>query len=92
MTGNEADMDTRRRRAIFRAGHRGTLELDWLLGRFADAEVERMDCAELTSFEQLLALPDPDIEHWVLHGAAPRPDGAVGDVIERLRRFHRIDG
>lgn len=92
MSADEADMDARRRRAIFRAGHRGTREMDWLLGRYAEAAVSRMDSDELTHFEQLLALPDPDIEQWVMYGAHPRPEGAIGEVIIRVRQFHDIDG
>lgn len=92
MSADEADMDSRRRRAVFRAGHRGTREMDWLLGRYADAEVEAMDGSELTVFERLLALPDPDIEQWIMYGARPRPDGSLGELIEHVRRFHGIDG
>ena len=36
------DVASRRRRAAFRASHRGTKEMDWLMGRFADARVADM--------------------------------------------------
>ena len=36
------DADTRRRRAVYRACHRGTKEMDWILGRFAERSVGDM--------------------------------------------------
>ena len=30
------DVETRRRRAAYRASHRGTKEMDWMLGRYAE--------------------------------------------------------
>lgn len=86
------DLEARRRRALYRAGHRGTREMDWLLGRFAAARAPAMDAAELEAFEAFLALPDPEIERWLLGHAAPPPDGAFAVLVARLRRFHKVDG
>lgn len=66
--------------------------MDWLLGRFADARVETMTADELSDFEELLALPDPDIESWLIYGAKPFPDGSLGELVETVRQFHNIDG
>lgn len=90
MTDNAQGLDARRRRAVFRAAHRGTREMDWILGRFAEAEVEAMPEAELAAFEAFLALPDPDIEQWVMYGADRRPEGPLGAFVARLRRFHAL--
>lgn len=92
MTADASDIEARRRRAVFRASHRGTREMDWLLGRFAEARVSEMDLHELTDFEALLALPDPDIERWLLLGARPLPEGSLGEVVEQVLRFHKIGG
>ncbi len=80
----------RRRRALFRATHRGTKEMDWILGRFAQAELPGMDADALEVFETLLALPDPDIERWVVRGMPEGEGAAVADMIDRVRRFHAI--
>ncbi len=84
------DLDICRRRIMYRAGHRGTKELDLLLGRFADSEVSAMSEADLAAFEEFLALPDPDIHHWLLAPGAAMPDGLAGEFVERLKRFHDI--
>lgn len=84
------DPEARRRRARYRAAHRGTKEMDVLLGRFAEAEVDKMDDAELEAFEEFLALPDPDIENWLLARGCPAPEGQPGEFVARLKRFHGI--
>ena len=61
--------DIRLKRLRYRAWHRGTRELDLILGRFADANVDTMSEHELGAFEALLNAADPDIYHWVVGGA-----------------------
>lgn len=85
-----SDLDARRRRAYYRAGHRGTKELDWLLGRFAKAELENMDAGQLNDFEAFLASPDPDIEDWLLTPGFAAPEGVAGEFVARLKRFHDL--
>lgn len=65
-------LDVRRRRACFRAWHRGTREMDLLLGRFADAYIARLSARDLAGFEALLSLPDPDLFAWIT-GQEPAP-------------------
>ncbi len=79
---------SRIKRALYRASHRGTKELDLMLGRFADAELQRLSEAELGAFEALLALPDPQIDGWI-KGDAPPP--AIGTIIEKIRRYHGLE-
>jgi len=84
------DPEARRKRARYRAAHRGTKELDILLGRFADAEIAKMDDAELNAFEEFLALPDPDIENWLLAREGHAPEGQTGEFVARLKLFHDL--
>jgi antitoxin CptB len=83
------DLDMRRRRAQFRASHRGTKEMDWLLGRFAEARLAGMDETALAEFERLLALPDPDLETWIMNREPPAGDHAR--LLRELRAFHRVE-
>ncbi len=81
-------MDSRVKRAIYRAHHRGTKEMDLILGRFADAEIGRFGDAEMAEFEALLMLPDPQIDRWI-KGEEPPP--GVMSMIVRIRRFHGVE-
>ena len=62
------DLETRRRRAAYRAHHRGTKEMDLLVGRYADAALPH-SADELGRFERLLACPIPTLQDMVLHPA-----------------------
>ncbi|HDO51864.1 MAG TPA: succinate dehydrogenase assembly factor 2 [Rhizobiales bacterium] len=90
MADTRNDLDALRRRARYRAGHRGTKEMDWLLGRFAEGETEKRGNAALDDFEEFLALPDPDIENWLLVPDMPAPEGKAGEFVARLKRFHDL--
>lgn len=86
------DIATRRRRAAYRASHRGTKEMDWLVGRYADAHLDAMDGEALTHFERFLQLPDPDLQRWLLQ--PEMPDGAgsgqFADLVRAVRIFHGL--
>ena len=84
-----ADSDSRRKRALYRAHHRGTKEMDLILGGFADAEVSRLSEGEVSVFEALLALPDPEIDRMV-KGAEPPPEFAL--LLQAIRRHHGLEG
>ena len=85
------DLDLRRRRAAYRAHHRGTKEMDWLLGRYADARLPAMAEAEIADFERLLSLPDPDLQGWIMTGGTPA-DNDLSGLVAGIRSFHGLDG
>jgi len=84
------EIEVRRRRAVYRAAHRGTKEMDYLLGKFADAEVPRMAEADLERFEQLLALPDPELQSWLM-GPPQALANEVSGLVADIRAFHGVD-
>ncbi len=67
-------IEIRRKRLRFRCWHRGTKELDLLLGGFADREIAAMDASELDRLEALLEVPEPVIYAWLTGQATPRPE------------------
>ncbi len=69
-------LDIRRKRLRFRSWHRGTKELDLLLGRFADRRLGTMTETQLERYEALLELPDPVIYTWLAGESAPPPEHA----------------
>jgi antitoxin CptB len=90
MTGTSISsqgLDPRRRRALYRASHRGTKEMDFILGRFAEAEMATLSEAELDLFETLIEAPDTDLYEWVT-GRAEAPPDLDTEILRRLRAFH----
>jgi antitoxin CptB len=65
-------MDTRRKRVLYRANHRGTKEADVMLGGFATAHVRDLSDSQLDTFEALLEELDVEIMDWVI-GRQPLP-------------------
>jgi len=77
-------LSIRRRRLQYRCWHRGSREVDLLLGRFADKNIEVLDESDLTQLEALLDEPDPDIWDWVV-GRKPIPIALDHNIMQRLR-------
>jgi antitoxin CptB len=77
-------LEIRRKRALYRANHRGTKELDLILGRYASECVWTMDEEKLSAFEAFLSQPETDIEQWIRGFAAP--DG-VADSVADIRKY-----
>lgn len=84
------DIEVRRRRAAWRAAHRGTKELDLLVGRFAEERLSGMSGEELARFERFLAVAEPQIQAWLL--GPPPGDVAFefSDVVAEIRKFHGL--
>jgi len=60
----DTTLDARRRRVRFRCWHRGTREMDLLLGRFADAHIATLTEEGVAQLEALLECPDPALYAW----------------------------
>jgi len=84
------DLETRRRRAAYRASHRGTKEMDFILGRYAEARVQAMSESELGTFERLLALSDAVLNTWFATGETPAEAGEFVPLIAALRTYHGL--
>ena len=83
-------LDERRRRLLFRSWHRGIREMDFVLGRFADAHIANLSDAELDEYERWLLLPDQQIYSWV-NGQQAAPAEVDTALFGKLRAFHLGD-
>lgn len=59
------DIENMRKRLIFRSEHRGTKEMDLLLGSFAKKHVPDFSESELREYQDLLEHNDPDLYNWI---------------------------
>lgn len=67
------DIAMRRRRLKYRAWHRGTREMDLVLGPYADAHADGLDEPELLRLETFMAEEDTDLLKWVMGQEVPPP-------------------
>ena len=87
MTDSADHLSIERKRLKFRSWHRGTREMDLLLGRFADRRLEGFVQGALRASAALLEQPDPDIYDWVC-GRGECPEGELRPIVAALTEFH----
>lgn len=83
------DLEIRRRRALWRATHRGTKELDLLIGGYATALLPGMPEAELERFETFLHHTETELQAQLL-AAEPPGDIPFADILNAVRAFHGL--
>jgi len=84
-------LDERRRKLLFRAWRRGVREMDLIVGRFADAYIDRLDDPALDDFERLIEVPNAELYAWVV-GDAAAPEAYDTEVLRTLIAFHTRGG
>ena len=89
-TRSSGGLDDRRKRLLFRCWHRGTREMDLILGRFADAEISGMRDDELAELERLIEVPDPDL-YAALIGDTPLDPEHATALFDRIKAFRAGD-
>ncbi len=80
--------ESRRRRLLFRATHRGTHETDILIGGFVASGLDGFDEAELDELEAVMELDDVDLADW-LTGRRTIPAAAETPMLRRIEQAAR---
>jgi antitoxin CptB len=81
-----SDIETRRKRLLWRASRRGVKEMDLLLGGFARANLPNLDETELRELEAIVELPDGELLGWIM-GQQPVPPERRSKLLEALLRY-----
>jgi len=89
-TRSSDGLDHRRKRLLFRCWHRGTREMDLILGRFADAEIGKLSDDELDQLERLIEVPDPDL-YAAITGDKVLSSEVTGALFARIKAFPIAD-
>lgn len=84
------DLETARKRVIFRSHHSGLKENNLLVGAFADRYVPTMNADDLAWFEHLLLTTDDiDLHYWMI-GREPVPAHLADHPVMRLLTGFRL--
>ena len=89
-TRSSDGLDDRRKRLLFRCWHRGTREMDLILGRFADAEIADLSDGDMAELERLIDVPDPDL-YAALTGDKPLDPEYASALFDRIKAFRAVD-
>jgi antitoxin CptB len=90
-TRSSEGLDVRRRKLLFRAWRRGVREMDLIIGRFADAYIDKFDEPALDDFERLIEAPNAELYAWVV-GDQSAPAEHDTAVLRQLIVFHTRAG
>lgn len=85
-TRSSDGLDDRRKRLLFRCWHRGTREMDMILGSFADARIADLSDGDVADLERLIELPDPDL-YAAFSGGKPLPPDYANGIFVRIKQF-----
>jgi antitoxin CptB len=81
-----SDLETRRRKLLFRAQRRGFRELDLYMQQFVDAHLASFDAWQLDQFEAVLDIPDQFVFDWIMGRGAPN-ENQRSEVLDLLLSF-----
>ncbi|MDH5722538.1 MAG: succinate dehydrogenase assembly factor 2 [Alphaproteobacteria bacterium] len=79
------NIENKRKQLIFRSNHRGTKEMDLIMGGYASANVPDFTIDELQDYEFLLTQNDPDLYNWITDKEFPPEDIANLSVYQKLK-------
>ena len=79
------ELEIKRKRLKMRSMRRGIKEMDLILKKFADLNLNLMSELELENFENLLLENDQDLYQWSTGQVHPKKEFV--DVIENIKNF-----
>ncbi|CAN5261148.1 succinate dehydrogenase assembly factor 2 [soil metagenome] len=85
-TRSSEGLDDRRKRLLYRCWHRGTREMDMILGGFADANIAGLSDADIDDLERLIELQDVDL-YAALSGGPPLSGDYTDGIFKRIKVF-----
>ncbi|KTD36695.1 Antitoxin CptB [Legionella nautarum] len=68
---------------------RGMLELDLILRRFVENQIDQMTPAQINTFEELLHCTDPELFSWFMGHEKPM-DKELADFVEFIRLQDKV--
>jgi antitoxin CptB len=80
------NLEILRKRLMWRATHRGTRELDLILGGFVKARAAAMTAPEIAELEALLEVPESLLQAW-LTGTMPPPPERDSALLRELLSY-----
>jgi succinate dehydrogenase flavin-adding protein (antitoxin of CptAB toxin-antitoxin module) len=81
---SSAELEGVKKQLLWRARQRGLLELDVILGSFADKNLKAMTASETQEFEKILALESPDLFKLLSGQIPPSSDLTNNSVLKKL--------
>ena len=85
-----SDRERREKRLKYQSWHRGTREMDLILGQFADARLSAMSEKEIEEYTALISLPDTQLYKWI-SGREEIPEPYRTDLMAAICKLDYLD-
>ncbi len=82
------ELMNKRKKLIFRSEHRGTKEMDLLMGSFAKKHVPDFSAEELRVYEDLLQENDPNLYNWII--GKDNPPANIDNAMFQKLQAHKL--
>jgi antitoxin CptB len=80
------EIETRRKRLLWRATHRGIKEMDLILGGFVVRHLDQFSVADIGDLERIMDIPDQDMLSWATRQAEVPPEH-VSPLLTRILAY-----
>lgn len=74
------------KKLLFRSMHRGTKEMDIILGNFAGKHLMNFQDKELVEFEKILEIPDDKLFNWYM-GNEEIPESFKSSILNLIMNY-----
>jgi len=81
-----SDKEILKKQIIYRSIHRGTKEMDLLLGTFVKKNINSFNYSELKKLENLIAMDDEVLKKWYFNKLT-RSEVPINTVSDQLKKF-----
>ena len=71
---------------LYRSKQRGFLELDLLLGQWAEANIRTLDDEQLKLYAQILKCENPDLYSWLTNQTSPPEEVATNPIWTQIKK------
>ena len=81
---NMQDIDHMKKKILFRANHRGTKEMDMLLGKFVVKHIDSLTSKQTTLLCDFLQENDADINDWITNKKTSEIYKGIISIIQKM--------
>ena len=76
-----------KRQIIYRSTHRGSKEMDLLLGRFVNMHINNFEMEDLKELNKLMSIDDETLHQWYFHkiNNGKIPDNKVSQLLKDFK-------
>ena len=68
---------------------RGTKELDIMLTRFVDNQIDKLSGQQINDFKRLLAQQDPELSQWLVEQQQPQDKG-LSEIVRLIQKANNL--